>query len=102
MALNRHFKPIIKPLWQIINSLVDAIKKQSRDDDAASASKRERKEEEEEEEREKASETFERSPRKSDDRLHDYVQPIIISTPRKTIVPMIENWRTFSKRQTTR
>ncbi|EGI69381.1 hypothetical protein G5I_01885 [Acromyrmex echinatior] len=65
MALDRHFKPIIKSLRQIVNSPgVQMIKRQSRDDDAASASKRERKEEkveeEEKEEEEKASETFER------------------------------------------
>jgi len=70
MALDRHFKPIIKPLQHIIDSPVRAIKRQSRDDNAASASKRERKEEEKEEEGEKASKMFERSatPRKSDDR----------------------------------
>ena len=65
---DRYFKSIIKPLQQIIDSPVHAIKRQSRDDNAASASKRERKEEEEEEEereREKASEMF-RDPRKSD------------------------------------
>ena len=66
MALDRHFKPIIKPLRQIFDSSdkVHAIKRQSRDDGAASASKRERKEEEEEkeeEEGEKESDTFERS-----------------------------------------
>ena len=63
MALDRHFKPIIKPLRQIVDSSdVHAIKRQSRDDDAASVTKRERKKkEEEEEEREKASETYERS-----------------------------------------
>ena len=68
IALDRHFKPIIKPLQQIVDSPVRAIKRQSRDDDVAS--KRERKEEKEEEEEEgkKASETFERSatPRKPD------------------------------------
>ena len=95
MALDRHFKPIIKPLRQIVNSPgVHAIKRQSRDDDAASASKRERKEEEEkeEEEGEKESETFERSAisDKSDDRSHDRVQPIT-STPRTMIVPTIES-----------
>jgi len=47
IALDRHFKPVIKPL-QIVDSPVHAIKRQSRDDDAVS--KRERKEEEEEEE----------------------------------------------------
>ncbi|KYQ58112.1 hypothetical protein ALC60_02907 [Trachymyrmex zeteki] len=70
MTLDRHFKPIIKPLRQIVNSSgVRAIKRESRDDDVASAPKREKKEEEEEEE-EEASETFERSAtlRKSDDR----------------------------------
>ncbi|EGI58068.1 hypothetical protein G5I_13859 [Acromyrmex echinatior] len=58
MALDRHFKPIIKRR-QIVDSLaMRAIKRQSRDDDAASVTKRERKKkEEEEEEREKASET---------------------------------------------
>ena len=62
MALDRHFKPIIKRR-QIVDSLaMRAIKRQSRDDDAASVTKRERKKkEEEEEEREKASETYERS-----------------------------------------
>ena len=59
MALDRHFKLIIKPLQQIVDSPVRAIKRQSRDDNAAS--KRERKEvKEEEKEGEKASETFER------------------------------------------
>ncbi|KYQ46792.1 hypothetical protein ALC60_14195, partial [Trachymyrmex zeteki] len=57
MALDRHFKPIIKPVQQIVDR---AIKRESRDDDAASAPKHERKEEEVEEE-EEASETFERS-----------------------------------------
>ena len=96
MALDRHFKPIIKSLQQIVDSPgVRAIKRQSRDDGAASASKRERKEEEEEkeeEEGEKESETFERSaiPDKSDDRSHDRVQPIT-STPRTIIVPTIES-----------
>ena len=87
--MDRHFKPIIKPLQQIVDSPVRAIKRQLRDDDAAS--KRERKEEEEEEEGEKASETFERSatPRKPD-RSHDRVQPIT-STPRTKIVPTIES-----------
>jgi len=74
---------------------VRAIKRQSRDDNAASASKREKKEEEEEEEEEegeKASESFERSatPRKSDDRSHDRVQPIT-STPHSKIIPTIES-----------
>ncbi|EGI66632.1 hypothetical protein G5I_04840 [Acromyrmex echinatior] len=81
MALDKHFKPIIKLLRQIVDSSgVRAIKRQSRDDNAASASKCERKEEEEEEEGEgeKASETFERSttPHKFDDQSHDCVQPI--------------------------
>jgi len=60
IALDRHFKPIIKTLQQIVDSPVRAIKRQSCDDDVAS--KRERKEvkEEEEKEGEKASETFER------------------------------------------
>ncbi|KYM81922.1 hypothetical protein ALC53_07614 [Atta colombica] len=35
IALDRHFKPIIKPLQQIVNSPVHAIKRQSRDDDVA-------------------------------------------------------------------
>ena len=63
MTLDRHFKPIIKPLQQTVEYFgVRAIKRQSRDDDATSAFKRERKEEEEEEEEgEKASETFEHS-----------------------------------------
>ncbi|EGI61838.1 hypothetical protein G5I_09867 [Acromyrmex echinatior] len=53
MALDRHFKPIIKSLQQIVDSPgVRAIKRQSHDDDAASAFKRERKEEKEEEEEE--------------------------------------------------
>ena len=48
IALDRHFRPIIKTLRQIIDSPgVCAIKKQLRD--AASAHKRERKEEEQEE-----------------------------------------------------
>ncbi|EGI66940.1 hypothetical protein G5I_04501 [Acromyrmex echinatior] len=87
---------LYKPLRQIIDSPgVCAIKRQSRDDNAASASKRERKKEEEEEkeeEAEKASEMFERSatPHKSDDRLHDHVQPIT-STPRTMIVSTIES-----------
>ena len=87
--MDRHFKPIIKPLQQIVDNPVRAIKRQLRDDDAAS--KRERKEEEEEEEGEKASETFERSatPRKPD-RSHDRVQPIT-STPHIKIVPTIES-----------
>ncbi|KYQ48101.1 hypothetical protein ALC60_12863 [Trachymyrmex zeteki] len=71
MELGRHFKPIIKPLRQIVDSPgLHAIKRESRDDDAASAPKRERKEEEEEEE--EASETFERSAtlRISDDRFN--------------------------------
>ena len=59
MTLNRHFKLIIKPLQQIVDSPVRAIKRQSHNDEAAS--KRDRKEEEEEEEGKKASETFERS-----------------------------------------
>ena len=65
VALDSHFKLIIKSLQQIVDSPVRAIKRQSRDDDVTS--KRERKEEEEE--GEKASETFERSatPRKPDD-----------------------------------
>ena len=41
IALDRHFKPIIKPLQQIVDSPVRAIKRQSRDDDVAS--KREKK-----------------------------------------------------------
>jgi len=49
IALDRHFKPVIKPL-QIVDSPMHAIKRQSRDDDAVS--KRERKEEKEEEEEE--------------------------------------------------
>jgi len=68
--------------------------------DAASASKRERneekkeeKEEEEEEEEEKkeekASERF-ATPRKSDERSYDRVQPIT-SIPRTMIVPTIES-----------
>jgi len=36
MALDKHFKPIIKPLQQIVDSSVRAIKRQSRDDNAAS------------------------------------------------------------------
>jgi len=76
IALDRHFKPIIKPLQQI-DSPVRAIKRQSRDDDVAS--KRERKEEKEEEEEEgkKTSETF-RDP--AETRSHDRVQQIT-STP---------------------
>ncbi|EGI68978.1 hypothetical protein G5I_02307 [Acromyrmex echinatior] len=68
---------------------VHAIKRQSRDDDTASASKCEKKEKEEEEEGEKASNMFEHSaiPHKSDDRSHDYVQPISHSA----IVPTIES-----------
>lgn len=59
MALNRHFKPIIKPLRQTVDSLcVRATKRQSHDNDAVSAPKRERKEEEEEK-GEEAIETFE-------------------------------------------
>ncbi|EGI58334.1 hypothetical protein G5I_13548 [Acromyrmex echinatior] len=51
MMLHRHFKPIIKPLRQIVgNPDVRAIKRQSRDNDATSAPKRERKKEEEVEE----------------------------------------------------
>ena len=85
--MDRHFKLIIKSLQQIVDSLVHAIKRQSRDNDAASKSERK-----EEEEGEKASETFERSvtPRKLDDRSHDCVQPIT-STPRIKIVPTIES-----------
>ncbi|KYQ49727.1 hypothetical protein ALC60_11194 [Trachymyrmex zeteki] len=89
IALDRHFKPIIKPLRQIVDSPgMRAIKRELRYDDAASAPKRERKEKEEE-----ASETFERSEtlRKSDDRSHDHVQPIT-STPCTTIVPPIESF----------
>ena len=48
MALDRHFKSIIKPLQQIVDNPVRAIKRQSRDN-AAFVSKRERKEEEEKE-----------------------------------------------------
>jgi len=33
MAVDRHFKPIIKPLQQIVDSPLRAIKKQSHDDD---------------------------------------------------------------------
>jgi len=43
IALDRYFKPIIKPLQQIVDSPVRAIKRQSRDDDVAS--KREKKRE---------------------------------------------------------
>ncbi|KYN28610.1 hypothetical protein ALC57_02002 [Trachymyrmex cornetzi] len=72
MALKRRFKPIIKPLRQIVDSPgMRAIKRQSRDNDAASAPKREKKEADEV--GEEASETFERfvTPRKFDDRSHD-------------------------------
>ena len=93
IALNRRFRPLIKPLRLFADSSdVRATKRESRDEDAASAHKRERKEEEEQEEREKASETFERSTtlHKSNDRSHDDVQPIA-STPRAKIVPTIES-----------
>jgi len=92
IALDRHFKLIIKFLQQIVE-LVRTISRQSRDNDAASKCERkEVKEEEEEEEGEKASETFERSaiPCKPDDRSHDRVQPIT-STPSAKIVPTIES-----------
>jgi len=74
IALNRRFRPLIKPLRLFADSSdVRATKRESRDEDAASAHKRERKEEEEQEEREEASETFERSTtlHKSNDRSHD-------------------------------
>ncbi|KYN23124.1 hypothetical protein ALC57_04465 [Trachymyrmex cornetzi] len=64
IALKRHFKPIIKPLRQIVDSPgVRTIKRQLRDNDAASAPKREKKGEElveEEKEGEEVSETLER------------------------------------------
>jgi len=93
IALDRHFKLIIKPLQQIVDSPGRTIKRQSRDDDVAT--KRERKEvkeEKEEVEGEKVSETFERSatPCKPDDRSHDRVQPIT-SIPRSKTVPTIES-----------
>jgi len=97
IILDRHFKLIIKPLQQIVDSPVRAIKRQSRDDVASKRKRKEEKEEEEEEkEGEKASETFERSaiPRKLDDRSHDRVQPIT-STPRSKIVPTTQSCPTI-------
>ena len=75
--MDRHFKPIIKPLRQIVHiPSVRAIKRELHYNDAVSVTKRERKEEEEkdeEEKDEKNSVTFEPSLslRKFDDRLHD-------------------------------
>jgi len=91
IALDRHFKLIIKSLQQIVE-LVRTISRQSRDNDAASKCERKEVKEEEEEEGEEASETFERSaiPCKPDDRSHDRVQPIT-STPRAKIIPTIES-----------
>jgi len=96
IALDRHFKLIIKPLQQIVDSPVRAIKRQSRDDVASKRERKEEKEEKEEKEGEKASETFERSaiPRKLDDRSHDRVQPMT-STPHSKIVPTTQSCPTI-------
>jgi len=90
MALDRYFKPIIKPLQQIVDSPVRAIKRQSRDNNVASASKRERKEEEEEEEEEKEEKARRSSvPRSRVNRSHDRVQPI--TSILRSKIPTIES-----------
>ena len=79
MALDRHFKPIIKPLQQIVDSPVRAIKRQSRDNNVASASKHERKEEKEQEEEQKGEKA-----RRS-------------SVPRSRVNPIIDRTAVYSR-----
>jgi len=75
IALDRYFKPIIKPLWQIVhNSGVRVIKRELYYNDAASVTKHEKKEEKQEEKDKEDNVTFELSAtlRKFDDRSHSW------------------------------
>jgi len=85
MVLDRYFKPIIKPLRQ---------SRRARND-ATNCPQHEWKEKKEKA-GEEASETFERSatPRKSDDRSHDHIQPITFirhTTPIALTIESLEN-----------
>ncbi|KYN18665.1 hypothetical protein ALC57_09024 [Trachymyrmex cornetzi] len=83
MALKRRFKPIIKPLRQIVDSPgMRATKRQSRDNDAASAPKRE-KEEAEEKEGEEASETIPDDALYTEDDMNKYKSMLLATNAHK-------------------
>jgi len=99
MALDRHFKPIIKPLQQIVDSPVRVTithlppsvrEKRRRRRRRKRKKRRSRRRRRRRRERKRARRSSVPQPRKSDDRLHDRVE-LITSTPRSKIVPTIES-----------